>query len=109
SPRISPVNKLNPARVLGTILGRRGEAGAWDLLDEALVLAEGTGEPTWIVPVREARAEIRWISGELDLAAEEARAGYAVAVGRVHPWMLGSAAIWLQRTSEQPERRPGFP
>jgi len=108
-PRISPVNRLNPARVLGTIRGRRGEAGAWDMLDEALALAEGTGEPAWIVPVREARAEISWVSGKYDLAAEEARAGYAAAVLRVHPWMLGSAAIWLRRTGEWPEQAAALP
>jgi hypothetical protein len=43
--RISPVNRLNPVRVLGTILARRCKPGGWDLLDEALDLADGTGEP----------------------------------------------------------------
>jgi hypothetical protein len=33
---ISPVNRLNPLRVLGSIRGRCGEAGTWELLDEAL-------------------------------------------------------------------------
>jgi tetratricopeptide (TPR) repeat protein len=47
-PGISPINRLNPLRVLGSIRGRRGEAGAWELLDEALALAGGTGEPQWI-------------------------------------------------------------
>jgi hypothetical protein len=36
------VNRLNPLEVLASIRGRRGEAGAWELLDEALALAEGT-------------------------------------------------------------------
>ena len=67
--RISPVNRLNPLRVLGSIRGRRGEPGAWELLDEALALAEGIGEPLWIAPVRAARAELRWLSGQPDLAA----------------------------------------
>jgi hypothetical protein len=61
------------------------------------------------VPVREARAEIRWVSGKYDLAADEARAGYAAAVGRVHPWMLGSVAIWLRRTGEQLEQTAALP
>jgi DNA-binding CsgD family transcriptional regulator len=92
---ISPVNRLNPLRVLGAIRGRRGDEGAWELLDEALALAEGTGEPLWIVPVRAVRAELRWLSGRPDLAAEEARAGYDHAVGHVDAWTLGSVAIWL--------------
>ena len=92
---ISPVNRLNPLRVLGAIRGCRGDEGAWELLDEALALAEGTGEPLWIVPVRAVRAELRWLSGRPDLAAEEARAGYDHAVGHVDAWTLGSVAIWL--------------
>ncbi|MGN6792892.1 MAG: ATP-binding protein [Streptosporangiaceae bacterium] len=96
-PRISPVNRLNPVRVLGTILGRRDEAGGWDLLDEALTLAEGTLEPAWIVPVRAARAELRWLAGDRASAAAEAQAGLAFGTGTVHSWMYGSAAIWLAR------------
>jgi DNA-binding CsgD family transcriptional regulator len=97
SQRISPVNRLNPLRVLGSIRGRRGEPGAWELLDEALALAEGVAEPRWIAPVREARAELRWLSGQPGLAAQEARSGYDSAIGRVDPWTLGTLAIWLSR------------
>jgi DNA-binding CsgD family transcriptional regulator/tetratricopeptide (TPR) repeat protein len=95
--RISPVNRLNPLRVLGSIRGRRGEPGAWELLDEALALAMGVAEPRWIAPVREARAELRWLSGQPGLAAEEARSGYDGAVGRVDRWTLGTLAVWLWR------------
>ncbi len=73
---ISPVNRLNPLRVLGGIRGRRGEAGAAELLDEALELANGVGEPLWVVSVRAARAELKWLSGQRNLAILEARSGY---------------------------------
>lgn len=99
-PRISPVNRLNPVRVLGTIRARRGEPGGWDLLDEALELGEGTGEPAWIVPVRAARAELRWLAGDHDAAVAEACEAFAAGHGRVHPWMTGSAVIWLARSGE---------
>ena len=105
-PRISPVNRLNPLRVLGSIRGRRSEAGAWELLDEALALAEGTGEPRWIVPVRAARAELRWISGQPGLAAQEARSGYDQAAGRADLWTFGSIAIWLPRLGERIDLPP---
>jgi DNA-binding CsgD family transcriptional regulator/tetratricopeptide (TPR) repeat protein len=95
--RISPVNRLNPLRVLGSIRGRRGEAGAAELLDEALALAEGVAEPRWIAPVREARAELRWLSGQPGLAAREIRSGYDAAVGRVDRWTLGTLDIWRWR------------
>jgi DNA-binding CsgD family transcriptional regulator len=95
--RISPVNKLNPLLVLGCIRGRRGEPGAWELLDEALALAGETNEPQWIAPARAVRAELRWLAGQPLLAAEEASAGYEGALGRVDPWTLGSLASWLAR------------
>jgi DNA-binding CsgD family transcriptional regulator/molybdopterin converting factor small subunit len=94
---ISPVNRLNPLRVLGAIRGRRGEPGAWELLDEALALAERLDELEWIVPVRAARAELRWLAGELGPAADEARADYGRALGWVNPWARGSLAIWHSR------------
>ena len=67
------------------------------MLDEALALAEGVAEPRWIAPVREARAELRWLSGQPALAAQEARSGYDGAIGRVDRWTLGTLAIWLSR------------
>lgn len=94
---ISPVNRLNPLCVLGSIRGRRGEPGAWELLDEALALAEATGEPEWVVPVRSVRAELRWLAGEFKLAAHEAGADYGRVLGWVNPWTTGSLAIWLSR------------
>jgi DNA-binding CsgD family transcriptional regulator len=108
-PGISPANQLNPLRVLGTIRGRRGEDGAWELLDKALVRAEGTGEPQWIAPVRVARAELRWVSGRPDLAAAEARAGYQQALEDVDRWLAGSAAIWLSRLHEPFDFPSGLP
>ena len=102
SREISPVNRLNPLRVLGSIRGRRGEAGAWELLDKALELAEGTGEPLWMVAVRAARAELRWIAGQTALALQEAQAGYDTGLGRTDPWMFGSLAIWLPRLGQAP-------
>ena len=97
---ISPVNRLNPLRTLGSILGRRGEAGAWELLDEALELAQGNDEPMWIVAVRAARAELRWISGQSGMAIAEARSGYDRGLGRTDPWLFGTILIWLSRLGQ---------
>jgi DNA-binding CsgD family transcriptional regulator len=97
SPGISPVNQLNHLCTLGIIRGRRGEDGAWELLDRALEYAEGVGEPAWIAPVRAARAELRWLEGKPDLGAAEAQAGYDRVGGHVDPWTSASLAIWLLR------------
>jgi DNA-binding CsgD family transcriptional regulator/tetratricopeptide (TPR) repeat protein len=106
---ISPVNKLNPLRVLGAIRGRRGEPGAWALLDEALALAEGVDEVEWVIPVRSVRAELRWLAGEFGLAAEEARADYGRALGWGNPWTSGSLAIWLSRLGVPADARADLP
>jgi len=106
---VSPVNRLNPLRALGTIRGRRGEAGAWELLDGALELAEGLREPLWLASVRVARAEMRWIAGQVDLAMQEARAAYDAGLGRTDPWLLGSVAAWLTRLGQPPGGASGLP
>ena len=104
--RISPVNKLTLLQALGTVMGRRGEPGAWDLLDESAELAEGTGEPQCIVPVRAVRAELRWLNGQSDLALEEVRSCYDQAVGRLEPSAFGALAIWLYRLGQPPAGTP---
>jgi DNA-binding CsgD family transcriptional regulator/tetratricopeptide (TPR) repeat protein len=105
--RISPVNKLTLLQALGTVMGRRGEPGAWDLLDDGAELAEGTGEQQCIVPVRAARAELRWLNGQSDLALAEVRSCYGQAAGRVEPWAFGALAIWLYRLGQPPAGTPG--
>jgi DNA-binding CsgD family transcriptional regulator len=62
-------------------------------------------EPRWIAPVRETRAELRWLSGQHGLAAQEARSAYDGAIGRVDRWTMGTVAIWLSR-SQGPDAAP---
>ena len=69
SADLSPVYRLRPLQVLGVIRARRGEPGAWEYLDEAAAAADASGEPQWIIAVRLARAEARWLQGELHRAA----------------------------------------
>jgi len=61
------------------------------------------------VPVRAARAEFRWLSGQLREAAVEAGSGYGKGVDHVDPWTLGSVAIWLSRLGEPLEAPPDLP
>ena len=93
----SPLNRLNPLKLLGLIRARRGEPGAWDHLDQAMSYADGTGEPQHIVPVRLARAEAFWLEGRLDEAAREAGLADDVSSG-TDMWDRGAAAVWLRRT-----------
>ena len=72
---------------------RRGEPGADVALDEALALAELTGEAQRLMPVLFARAEAAWTIGlsittELDRTATPANLG---------PWDAGELAWWRKR------------
>jgi DNA-binding CsgD family transcriptional regulator/tetratricopeptide (TPR) repeat protein len=95
-PNPSPLNRLNPLKLLGLIGARRGEPGAWDRLDQAMSYADGTGEPQQIVPARLARAEAFWLEGRLDEAAREARLADDVSAG-TDMWDRGAVAVWLRR------------
>jgi DNA-binding CsgD family transcriptional regulator len=101
---VSPVNRLNPLLALGLIRARRGEPGAWDCLDAAAATADGTGEPPWILAVRLARAEARWLAGETGPARQEAELADDAAA-RCDDWERGAVAAWLRRTgSARPPR-----
>ena len=93
----SPINRINPLLSLGTVRARRGHGGAFELLDEALLAADGTGEPQWIVPARLARAEALWLQGDLGSAAYEAELAGNVSA-RCDAWQRGAIDGWLRRT-----------
>ncbi len=92
----SPLNQLCPRTHTGQIRSRRGEEGAWDFLDTALSIADGTAEPQYVVPILAARAEAYWVNGQVDralLALERALDG----VAECDYWDAGSVAVWLHR------------
>jgi len=96
----SPVNRINPLMSLGKIQARRGEAGAWEYLDQAAAGADGTGEAQWIIMARLARAEAYWLEGKPDAAAREAElADDLCACGDA--WDRGAVAVWLRRTGSR--------
>jgi DNA-binding CsgD family transcriptional regulator/tetratricopeptide (TPR) repeat protein len=100
----SPVNRINPLVSLGKIRARRGEAGAWEHLDEAMAAADGTGEAQWIISARLAHAEAYWLEGKPDSAARDAELADDVCA-RGGAWDRGAVAVWLRRTgSDRPPR-----
>lgn len=96
-PRAPAVDRIPPLVVLGLLRARRGDPGAWDVLDEALDLAAPTREQHRIAPVAAARAEAAWLEGDGAAAADEVRVAYEMAVERDNPWVTGSLALWLWR------------
>jgi len=88
---------------LGRLRARRGDPGAAELLDEALLLAEASGTLQRLAPVRAARAEAAWLEGDLKRAAQEARAVLPLAIRQKHPWFVGELSSWLQAAGEPVE------
>jgi DNA-binding CsgD family transcriptional regulator len=87
------------ARAYANLAARRMMAA----LDEAMTLAEGTGEPLQIAPVRLTRAEAYWLEGRMAEAAREAELADDVP-DPGDPWLSGALAAWLRRTGSS--RRP---
>jgi DNA-binding CsgD family transcriptional regulator/tetratricopeptide (TPR) repeat protein len=100
----SPINRIYPLIVLGTIRARRGEPGAWECLADAEACAEGTGEPQRIVPMRLARAEVYWLEGKTAEAAHEAELADGPSAD-CEAWDRGAVAAWLLRTASPPSPR----
>jgi DNA-binding CsgD family transcriptional regulator/tetratricopeptide (TPR) repeat protein len=80
--------------VLGLVRARRGDPEVWPPLDEALALAEPTGELARIAPVAAARAEVAWLEGEQEAVAEATEAALELAVRRQASWLIGELAGW---------------
>ena len=92
--------------VLGLVRARRGDPDVWPPLDEALVLAEPTGELPRIAPVAAARAEAAWLEGEHEAVAEATEAALDFAVRRRAPWAIGELACWRWRAGIREEIPP---
>lgn len=92
---------------LGRLRVRRGDADAGETLDEALQLADATHTLQRVAPVRLARAEAAFARGDLDAARDEAQEALALAKRHGHPWFIGEALLWLDRSGfAQPRSGP---
>jgi DNA-binding CsgD family transcriptional regulator len=96
-PGVSAGSRVTPLTVLGQLRARRGDPGAEAVLDELRDLALTSGEMQRIAPMAAARAEWRWLRGDLAGCAAEARVGVQAALHLQRPWHLGEVAIWLWR------------
>jgi len=96
-PNPAAPSRIKPLTVVGRLRARRGDPGAWESLGEALRLAAGTAELQRLAPVAVARAEARWLDGELDLVAGETTDTLAAALESDDPWAAGELAVWRRR------------
>jgi class 3 adenylate cyclase/tetratricopeptide (TPR) repeat protein len=94
---ISTFPRILALVVLGLVQARRGDPAARSPLDDALALAEPTGELPRIAPVAAARAEAAWLAGDregVDRATEDA---FELALRRGAAWPIGELAYWRWR------------
>jgi DNA-binding CsgD family transcriptional regulator len=92
----SPINRLRPTIVLGTLLARRGDDAAISRLDEAVQLADATRQAGWIAMAYAARVEAHWILGDYEAALLDLK----VATDNVlagDRWLRGDLAVWARR------------
>jgi DNA-binding CsgD family transcriptional regulator/tetratricopeptide (TPR) repeat protein len=97
-PRASPLSRILALVTLGLVRARRGDPDHWGPLDEALALAEATGELQRIGPVAAARAESAWLEGKVEAIARETEAALELAVRGRAPWSIGELVQWRRRS-----------
>ncbi len=96
---------------LGRIAARRGDtAEAWRWLDAALAVQEQFGGEV-VYPLRPARAEAAWLSGDSRAAAQEIKAGIPAISEATNSWLLGEFAFWAHQVGVEWEcpKRPAEP
>jgi DNA-binding CsgD family transcriptional regulator len=79
------------------VRGRRGDPGAYGLLDVAVELAQATGELQRLAPVAAARAELAWLARDPERALQETAVAWELALSRREAWWTGELALWRRR------------
>jgi DNA-binding CsgD family transcriptional regulator/tetratricopeptide (TPR) repeat protein len=100
-PRVATPSRITPLAVIGRLRARRGDPGVWEPLDEALALAEPTGELQRLALVACARAEAHWLAGEQDAAVADTERALGLALERRHPWAAGELCVWRHRAGAE--------
>jgi DNA-binding CsgD family transcriptional regulator len=93
-PSSSSISQMMALLALGRVRTRRGDPDASLALDAGMALASPTGTLQRIGPLRAARAEARWLAGDMAATIEEAASAYPLALKHRHPWHSGELAYW---------------
>jgi DNA-binding CsgD family transcriptional regulator len=100
-PGLSVTTRITALSALGLLLARRGDPLADQPLDEALEISRELESLHRIGLIRSARAEAAWLAGDHKRTLDEARAVYALAESKQHPWFLGELAFWRWRAGDK--------
>ena len=96
SAQLSVWNRIRALEIAAVLRARRGDPGAWELLDQTRTGVVGIGEPQLLAPNAVARAELHWLEGDLEAARGELAAAERFA-GRLAPGEGGPLAAWTKR------------
>jgi DNA-binding CsgD family transcriptional regulator/tetratricopeptide (TPR) repeat protein len=105
--RTFPVPRIYALCVLGLLRARRGDPDAWGPLDEALDLANPTGELQRIGPAAAARAEAAWLERNPDRVEKETAEALPLALRIGAGWPIGELLCWRARAGlvVEPDQR----
>jgi class 3 adenylate cyclase/tetratricopeptide (TPR) repeat protein len=103
---ISTFPRILALVVLGLVRVRRGDDDGRAFLDDALALAEPTGELPRIAPVAAARAEAAWLAGDQEGVARATESAYHLALRHGMAWPIGELAHWRWRAGLE-SKAPG--
>ncbi len=95
--KASPVNIVGPLCVAGLVRARRDEPGGMQALDEAVELADQTGDYEWRVITKVPRAEAHLLAGDLVSAQRDLETCLAPGLNEIPPTTMGSLALWARR------------
>src|SRR5262245_38577606 len=107
--RVWPTMKISALALLGHVRVRRGDPAAAALLDEARILAAGTGEPQRVAPVASARAEAAWLAGDIEGVRREALVVFEMVKRHTDRWIRGEFSFWLWRAGGAPQTDDTIP
>ena len=109
-PRDRVIGPRSDALVtLALVRARRGDPGAWPLLDEALETAIAADELELLVRASAARAETAWLEGRPNAIGAETELAYDRACRLAQPMLAGELACWRARAGmpvEPPDEIP---
>lgn len=97
NPRAAQPSRITPTVVLGLVRARRGEPGAWGLLDNALSHARGADEIQRLAPVAAARAETLLLEGRDREVARETDEVLARSLAGSDGWHTGELLVLRRR------------
>ena len=107
-PWMAVTNRLPALLILGRISARRGDLAAEALFAEARDLALAIGEPQRMEQVAAARAEWRWLQGDLAGCIAEASEAMRPPYHVIRPGYQSEVVIWLWRSGALSEAPSGI-